>query len=62
MLTIIDYGSQRGESKHNEYRTQDPPRPRDYGHTVKGKVFWHKMNADINKLVTECDPCQRHHR
>ena len=20
------------------------------------------MNADINKLVTECDPCQRHHR
>ena len=27
-----------------------------------GKVFWHKMNADINKLVTECDPCQRHHR
>ena len=20
------------------------------------------MNADIHKLVTECDPCQRHHR
>ena len=29
---------------------------------LRGKVFWHKMNADINKLVTECDPCQRHHR
>ena len=21
-----------------------------------------KMNFDINKLVAECDPCQRHHR
>ena len=26
------------------------------------KVFWNKMNFDINKLVKECDPCQRHHR
>ena len=29
---------------------------------LRGKVFWHKMNADIQKLVNECDPCQRHHR
>ena len=29
---------------------------------LRGRVFWHKMNADIHKLVTECDPCQRHHR
>jgi len=29
---------------------------------LRGRMFWHKMNADIHKLVTECDPCQRHHR
>ena len=22
-----------------------------------GKMFWNKMNFDINKLVAECDPC-----
>ena len=22
---------------------------------LHGKFFWHKMNADINKLLTECD-------
>ena len=27
-----------------------------------GKVFWNKMNFDINKLVKECNPCQRHQR
>ena len=29
---------------------------------LRGKIFWHKMNADINKLISKCDPCQRHHR
>ena len=29
---------------------------------LRGKVFWHKMNSDINELVTKCNPCQRYHR
>ena len=29
---------------------------------LRGKDFWHKMNADINELVTKYDPCQRYHR
>ena len=29
---------------------------------LRGKVFWYKMNSDINELVTKCDPCQRYHR
>ena len=29
---------------------------------LRGKVFWHKMNSDINELVTKCDPCRRYHR
>ena len=29
---------------------------------LTGRVFWHKMNADIHKLAIQCDPCQRNHR
>ena len=29
---------------------------------LRGKVFWHKKKADLQKLVTECEPCQRQHR
>ena len=28
---------------------------------LRGRVFWHKMNADIHKVAIECDPCQRNH-
>ena len=29
---------------------------------LRGRVIWHKMNADIHKLVNKCDLCLKHHR
>ena len=28
---------------------------------LRGRVFLHKMNADIHKVAIVCDPCQRYH-
>ena len=28
---------------------------------LRGRVFLHKMTADVHQVATECDPCQRNH-
>ena len=29
---------------------------------LRRRVFWNKMNLDIDTMVKECDPCQRYYR
>ena len=52
---LRDISSTKRMKKYFKYSACDSPWTGNDVAQLRGKVFWHRMNADINKLVVECD-------